>query len=128
MNELPPSHKPEDPEPKQAAANEKTPSTQPPVIPVLPPESAGNQNQKTAQERTECRDNHVGIAVGLGFGGQVPQGIWIEAQNRTNQPPYGGAIQDALRAIGIETRGYENPRQKEPLVIWVGSKHFEDVK
>jgi hypothetical protein len=67
----------------------------------------------------------VGKQCSLYFGGAIPDAIGIGLANMTNQPPFAGAVQQALKKIGINTIGYIT-KDKEigtnGIVIFVGAK------
>lgn len=66
----------------------------------------------------------VGKMCAQGWGGgQIPKGISVAVKSATNQPPFAGQIQNALKTIGIETTGYlDDSLDEKTMKIFVGSK------
>ena len=61
------------------------------------------------------------IAVSDMSNPEIPRGIVLVASNSTN-PPYAGAIQQALKAIGIDAKALQETSRYPVLKIVVGSK------
>jgi len=67
----------------------------------------------------------VGKKTTIYIGGQIPAGIGIGVANITNQPPFAGAVQKALKEIGINSIGYitkDTEIRTNGIVIYVGAK------
>jgi len=93
--------------------------------------NSGGEVQNYAEQIREMIGSagyDVGKMCAMGWGGgQIPKGVFIVVKNTNVQPPYAGvlyagAIQKAMKEIGINAIGVENPTQAEPLKIVVGSK------
>jgi hypothetical protein len=71
MDEPPPAGKLEESKPEQEQSGDKKGGGQPAAVPIIPPESDGPKKQKTAQERTECREKwKLGLEV-VGVGAAI---------------------------------------------------------
>jgi len=93
--------------------------------------NSGGEVQNYAEQIREMIGSagyDVGKMCAMGWGGgQIPKGVFIVVKNDNVQPPhagvlYAGAIQKAMKEIGINAIGAEDPTQAEPLKIVVGSK------
>jgi hypothetical protein len=90
--------------------------------------SAGAETIDYAEEIRQmvgaCGYN-VGRQCAMGFGtGIIPKGVYVGIKTITNQPPFAGAIQRALIAIGINAKGYEKSdiKDNQTMEIYVGQK------